>query len=625
LTCTLIGKYRADLGVVRVNGYYNGIKTIVPLSHHKPEYPSANLTAEPKVAEPTVKSADALHPVAFQPYPNYTSSEYLAKYRPVNTCFLDKEGKQPLPDVFHYAGVPQYQPDPLMGSYKVIGLRDDMCWDRFGRYGPYGFGYSTVEGGSGEGLESEFRGSNQVWQQMGQQINWHGVDWAEIQGRCFDSNKDRFRARDAESNILDESTGLQAVSRTAIVVRTWTGFEFTPQVILNFRAMITELALHSGGEYSLHFLVHVKDNQLPIYADDNLYYEVLNNSVPEEFRGMVTLWSEKQMELVYSSPFGETFDNPSHHPIHGVYRSPHLPLQYFANQHPEYDYFWNWEMDMRYTGHFYEFFDRLSKFGAEQPRKGMWERSGKYYIPALHGTWEQFTELVRVENEEGGNREVLGPVMFPGSGKLEIPNAMPSSCAIGEPISQCGVGEEADLITLNPIFDPNGTRWFFENDVTGYDLSLGIPPRRTAIVTAGRMSKRLLKIMHEETYRNGRSMFPEMWAPSVALHHGLKAVYAPHPVFMDRKWPLEEAEHIFNGGKFGSTGGNESSVFGQWEHNFQGSSWYYNSGFAGALWRRWLGYAENGEGGRDAEIRGQGRMCLRSVLVHPIKFEIGPK
>jgi len=31
-----------------------------------------------------------------------------------------------------------------------------------------------------------------------------------------------------------------------------------------------------------------------------------------------------------------------------------MPMQYFAYQHPEYDFFWNWEMDIRNTGHWYD-------------------------------------------------------------------------------------------------------------------------------------------------------------------------------------------------------------------------------------------------------------------------------
>jgi hypothetical protein len=122
--------------------------------------------------------------------------------------------------------------------------------------------------------------------------------------------------------------------------------------------------------------------------------------------------------------------------------------------------------------------------------------------------------------------------------------------------------------------------------------------------------------MHEETWRMRHSMFPEMWPPSVALHHGLKAAYVPHPVYFDRDWDLDYMNQVFNYPE-----SKEASTFGWGEHNMLGSSFYYNAGFSGALWRRWLGKEENGEGGKKEEENGTGRMCLRPVLHHPIKGE----
>lgn len=584
-----------------------------------PEYPIRPQQHEEEPLEPTQQ---VFNPVAFEPYPNYTSPEYLAEYYPKHDCYLDSAKTTPAPKIFAFEGIPQGQAEPLIGSYSTLGLREDVCFDRFGRFGPYGFGYNETEGGAGVGLDVERSGSEQVWEQIGGRIDYRAVDWSKAQDRCYEANKLRFEgANQTDLQSRGFSKALKTIPRKAVVIRTWTGFHWRPQVIMNFRAMINELSLLSGGEYTVHFLVHVKNNDVPIWVSDEIYQQVLRENVPEEFWGLVTLWSEKQMELIYPGPYNDNFENPSQQPIHGAYRSLHMPLQYFAHQHPEYEFFWNWEMDMRYSGHYYELFDRMGAWGKAQSRKGLWERNAKYYIPGLHGSWENFTALVAEENK--GNRAVFGPALFQGStlvGQDEV--VMPENCGNGAPQEQCGVGEEVDLITLNPIFDPNGTRWVFMSDVSGYSTDFPIPPRRVAIVTAGRLSKRLLNLMHEETYILKHSMFAEMWPPSVALHHGLKAIYAPHPVYFDRQWPLESIEEHFNAGLFGSTGGNSTSVFADYnEHNFQGTSWYYNSGFAGALWRRWLGHAENEEGGTLVEQKGSGRMCLRSTLVHPIKYE----
>lgn len=560
----------------------------------------------------------------FDPYPNYASADYLLTFPPVKECYLDAANVTRLPDIFIYPGLPQHQTAAPLGSYQELGLRDDICFERFGRLGPYGYGYEKDKGGSGAGLKVESKGSELIWQQMNGQIDWLLVDWNDAQNRCYARNKARFEVEQPST----ESSGRRLISRTAIVLRTWGDFYYDPHILSTIRAIITELALKSGGEYTVHFLVDIKEITAPIWASEEVYQETLRRLVPEEFRGMATLWSEKQMEMIYPGPFEDNVENMSGSGIYGVYRSGHMALQYFASQHPEYDFFWNWEMDIRYTGHYYELFERLKEWAKRQPRKALWERSARFYIPAFHGPWDEFSQ--RVEREvEGDNEEpIWGPVRFPELASLgpEEDTRPPFSSAEDQDSAGAtwGVGEEADLITLNPLFDPNNTHWIFRNDVTGYNRSYPVPPRRAAIITAARLSRRLLMLMHEETFRLSHTMFPEMWSPTVALHHGLKAVFAPHPVYMDRKWPLDVLAATFNGGKSGSSGGKGSSLFGPAEHNFGGTTWYSNAGFSGALWRRWLGMSENGEGGVQAESKGTGRMCLRSVLVHPVKHEQGP-
>ena len=182
-----------------------------------------------------------------------------------------------------------------------------------------------------------------------------------------------------------------------------------------------------------------------------------------------------------------------------------------------------------------------------------------------------------------------------------------------------GVDEEADLITFNPMFDPAGTTWILAEDFTGYNTTTGPPPRRTAVITASRLSRRLLDTMHREVALQRHTMFSEMWPASCALHHGLKAVYAPHPVYIDRNWPLSYLASVMNGGRNGAAGGARTSVFGDREHNFRGTTWYYNAGFAPNLWRRWLGYRVDNNGGEEEELAGEGRMCLPGILLHPVK------
>jgi hypothetical protein len=593
-------------------------------------------------------------PTPFVPQPNYDSAAYTAQYHEVEPCYLDKDNKIPTPSLYAYDGLVQGQSEPVMGSHSLLGLRDDVCFDRFGRYGPYGLGYRFEEGGVEVGMDTEQEGSEAVWEKTGK-INYDKVDWGDAQNRCYESNKKRFIGANntdtggpspTASNEQDKPSFVHSerqkekLSRTAVVVRVYTGYQWTYHAVLNFRAMISELALQSGGEYTVHFLLHVRDNNEAIWADPVTAQRVLDDNVPPEFHSICTLWSEEQMRLIYPGQFGRSFSNPSSKDIHGVYRSAHMPLQYFAINHPEYAHFWNWELDMRWLGNYYELFDRLGKWGAQQSRVEAWERSARYYIPRHHGSWANFTALVHNETLKSKRPAIFGPQSFPGRMPLRRELAgqsfIPPSCASRHDPA-CGVGEDADLITLNPLFDTQDSGWIFSTDVTGYSTNLPIPPRRCAIITASRLSRRLLEAMHEENWRLHHTMFSEMFPATMALHHGLKAVYAPHPVSIDREWDLHTLDKAFNGGKDHTSGGKGSPFDLRNEHNHKGTSWYYHSEFAGLLWRRWLGYAQydgrganggrSGEGtlrgGKNEEERGQstGRMCLRSMLVHPIKWE----
>jgi hypothetical protein len=322
-----------------------------------------------------------------------------------------------------------------------------------------------------------------------------------------------------------------------------------------------------------------------------------------------------------------------------------MPVQYFAQKHPEYDFFWNWEMDIRYTGHWYKLFESIREWARDQPRKGLWERSGRFYLPQIHGSWEDFKQMVRVQSEmtpEQQNRNKVVPGHKPNIPKAfqdappKIEKPIWGAVAPDDTLAydtdptpptsyekdkySWGVGEEADLITLLPLFDPDGTDWILAKDVTGYNKTAGLPPRRTAILTASRLSARLLSTMHRETALQRHSMFAEMWPASCALHHGFKAVYAPHPMFIDRNWPPTYLASVLNAGSNGATGGSRKTVFGDpMQHNLRGVTWYYNSGFAGNLYRRWLGYRVDGGGGEEEEMVGEGRMCLPPMLIHPVK------
>ncbi|KAI1345049.1 hypothetical protein F5Y15DRAFT_15819 [Xylariaceae sp. FL0016] len=591
----------------RLNGFYNGVKLLVNYTDWQPEQQLA------EDLQPKSSSSVPFEPEIVNPYAQFTSPEYLRDHHPVQPCYLDDDEKYPAPDVYAYPGVPYAMTSPYWGAYEVFGIRPDRCFERFGRFGPYGYSYSPSQGGLGLSNHSANAGADKI-SSMFNKVDYRGIDWGKAQKVCFEKNKKRFASGD-----YDEADK-KPVKRSALVLRTWTGYDYSDIQMLSIRAMINELSLKSGGEYDVHLLVHVKDDHLPIWASEEVYNKTLKENVPEELWGMATLWSEQQMRTYYPGPFlkEDNVANMAGSDIYGVYRTAHFALQWFAQQHQEYDFFWNWEMDIRYTGHFYEFFMGVDKWAAAQPRKFLWERSAKFWIPGFHGAWPRFSQHVEDEVVMKKEKPIWGPVTFE-TGKynaLTPPNDTMPPTRMEDDDYFWGVGEDADIITFDPLFDVTETNWVFRDDVTGYDTSVPPPPRRAAIITVARLSRRLLDTAHEETWRVHHTMFPEMWPASVALHHGYKAVYAPHPVYFDRQWPVQVMDQIFNHPKT-----NVDSPFGWGEHNMQGGSFYYNSGFSGALWRRWLGAMENGEGGQQAEEAGSDRMCLRGMLHHPIKHE----
>ncbi|KAL8904453.1 MAG: hypothetical protein Q9207_003251 [Kuettlingeria erythrocarpa] len=673
--------------------YHGGIKSLVPRKGDVPEYPH-DPEERPQGVENTTVSIGGAEPLAksssFDPYPKI-GQDYVEKQE----CFLHPKEELRIPKVRYYEGVPRGFPDAVMGSYEVLGLRDDICFERFGRLGPYGYGYSLKRGGTGAGLHGDRDGAEDLLTESGtlSEVDYSNVRWEQAQASCAIKNAARFKSMGAAGHDTflgldirqqaasqedgDENTSkdlgddsvvgrrathsspvavnhtttgpkgakkkLTLLPRTAVLIRTWWDYNYGTEDILYLRSLVTELSLLSGGEFTIHFLIHVRDDNVPIWADTKIYKRVLENALPAEFRGMGTLWSERQMGLVYGG-IQESFFRDL--PVHGVYRSTFMPVQYFSHLHPEYDFVWNWEMDVRYTGQWYHFFEQIRKWTKAQPRKGLWERNGRFYIPSVHGPWEDFKQMVRVQTEMGTDSpnnvwSGLKPHSgnpIPGSPNPTQPKAdspvwgpEPPSDVLADqndpqpPTThekdryEWGVGEEADLITFNPLFDPDGTTWFFTEDITGYNTTSSLPPRRAAITTTSRLSKHLLTLMHRETVLKRHTMFSEMYPASIALHHGLKAVYAPHPMYIDRNWPPAYLAAVMNAGRNGASGGARTSVYGGREHNFKGTTWFYDAGFAPNLWRRWLGMKVDNDGGEREELAGEGRMCLPGILLHPVK------
>jgi Protein of unknown function (DUF3405) len=257
---------------------------------------------------------------------------------------------------------------------------------------------------------------------------------------------------------------------------------------------------------------------------------------------------------------------------------------------------WNWEIDTRYTGHLYEFGEAIASFGRKQPRRGLWERSERFYLPAIHGGFDtDFREMVA---EKGGSG-VWGRLGYEmQADKLPTPKGPSPPVLLPEDDNyEWGVGEDADFIGFLPVFNPYRTNWVLRDDVFGY---LGTEtPRRATIITHSRVSRRLVLAMDDENM-NGRHVGSEMNPQTVGLLHGYKVTYAPHPIWSDKPLAPRRMDRWFNSGVNGRSGSSMDSPF-SWgrEQRFKDLSWYYRCNIPGRLYWNLLGWEKDTTGGPD--------------------------
>jgi hypothetical protein len=512
-------------------------------------------------------------------------------------------------------------PNPSIGSSSAVGLDHNICFERHGRFAPYGIDHLSIH---------EHPPSSVV--------DWDKVRWGKLQQTCVNRNRELFdlgpRSFSDNKSRLNDFPGRDARhrKRVAVIFRSYDGMQYNADMLRTMRAVISELSLGSGGEYVAFLLVQVKDQSLPIFDDPELYEKIIREKVPKEFWDITVLWSEAIWPQLYPSlPQGAM----------NVHLSQWLPIQWFAMKYNNFDHYWNWEMDVRYTGHYYELVEALHSWTQQQPRKGLWERNSRFWIPSIHGSLSSFMNSVQQKYVKGKlfqqqDRSIWGPQLYPDQERfgfvLDPPYHKPTAL---EDDFEWGVGEDADLITLLPMFNPDPTHYVFRDAYWNYPTTSGPagPPRRTSIITFFRLSHRLLNLMHLENSRTlGHHMGSETWPQSVTLQHGLKAVHVPHSIYMEKAWPPEALDFIFNNGDrertveafknipdYGEGSGGYESPFGLGrEHNFDQSTWYYRDRLASRLYRRFLGHEVDGIGGKDWEKQ-HGTFCLPPMLLHPIE------
>ncbi|KGO69697.1 Protein of unknown function DUF3405 [Penicillium italicum] len=564
-------------------------------------------------------------PVIYDPYPEYNSAQWHKEFAgKFYACegprgkTLSRSSAQDMVSVY-----PDFPP-PMLGSYQAMGVDENVCSDRFSRLGAYGYE------------------SNTTYTASASRVNWNETNWGSLQSQCFERNVGRYlpsetnsapikltlpvHSRFAERTLTREQPissphSLQYKPRSAIILRAWHDIEWTENLKQTVRSLVMELSLHSGGEYEVFLLVHVKDESIPIYSDDaEVVKQVKAQFIPHEFHDMAVLFNEKTLESWYP--------RVEEHSTNFQYWQ---PVQIFSRIFQDFEFYWQLEMDSRFTGHSYHFLEKSAEFAKRQPRKYLWERNAYFYIPGAHGIWQNFINMVDFSMR--GRKSVWGPMSIPQITPIgpKPPVAFPEHDDY-----EWGVGEEADLITFIPIFDPTNTQWLFRNMLWGLPEDV---PRRTSPVAMGRVSRKLLHQMHIIQIQRGLGLVSEMTPPSLALWHGLKAVHVPHPLYLDGKWTPKEIGRIMNPGEADKINGGPDSFWNWdhlWDHILYRLTYMFTTQTAEDFYRRWLGYPIDPNQYTDGTFHqdGTGRnwfetgdlredlygpLCFPSMLLHTIK------
>ena len=602
----------------------------------------------------------------YKPYPDYNSFSWKLKFKgdyiPCEglSGAAFNESDREIPKAYKRAKI-NADTEPDVGSFNAVGLDGSVCFDRYSRLGPFG--------------------------QKGVVSLIQKVDLGALQNQCLDINQNRYadwRKPDVRPGVqFTHTIGSHSKSaqdfnaqshnyhnRTAVLIRSWEGYDYEENDIVSIRSLVSELALQSGGEYHVFLLVMLKDAAA---LNDTSAYDQKLEAIPAELRSMTILWSENMFQELYPK-VGQ----------YAVNRAQFMPVQWFMETHPEFEFVWNHELDSRYIGHHYHFVEQIASFARKQPRKYLWERNARFYIPSVHGTFDDF---LNDTNWQIAHSPYVTPVWGPQYRWKTAAAGPEAPVPIEQDRFEWGVGEEADFISLLPIWESRHTTWGWKRSVYNYPDSPDDIPIRAYINTHGRYSRRLLHAMHMENLE-GRHMTSELWPSTVALHHGLKAVHAPHPIWFTHKWPGMYSDAVFNADGWGAgsfrnaseppddnpnqdpahpsrgrgraydemrarltlpqvgTGPNGEGAMARWsqerdsvynadrEHNFLGWSWYYASDFGRMVYWRWLGwrqsysiftmgwtpeYDEFKDIGTAKWEEAHGRLCLPPMLLHPVK------
>lgn len=476
------------------------------------------------------------------------------------------------------------------------------------RYGPYGLD---------EDDESYGRS----------RVDWDTVDWGSLQNECFRANEDRFPpsaspfhndpprlALRHERNVPERRRWdeFHDTRRTAIVIRAYDGYDYKAQDLHHIRSLIAEASLKSGGEFSVILLVHIRDaSKFHIWDSREEYNRALEAAqVPKEFHSITVLWSNPLLESWYPGTL-------EHDTFYQVFQ----PMQLLALHYPEFDHYWQFEMDMRFSGDAGDFLKAMDDFSRREPRKQSHERSTFLYDPSEFEDYDDFQAAVDAAN--GGDSHYWGPAKI--REVSPIGPKPPTSAAADN--FRWGVGEDADVVVTSICADARASKsWVFSGWVYGFRGGSDGPPRFFCPPAIQRASRTLLLSIHNLQLR-GLRIASEATLPSFALWLGLKISYPPLPWYLDTIPTQEDHDGWFLGGPQASRNGWGKSD-PQWGvHSLPNeprvaSTFWWSGGWSGdspkRIFQAWLDNESSGALPKPL-VKHDGRVYMPNMMMHPVK------
>lgn len=509
-------------------------------------------------------------------------------------------------DDLHPVSLDMPYPLPFTGSHDVLGLEKTWMTPE-DRYGPYGFG-------------EDAKTYNRT------RVNWNEIDWGFFQNECLRVNQERFPAaaepfrNDPPRFALKQERNVPAkrrweevpdTRRTAIIIRAYDGYDWTAQDMHHIRSLIVEASLKTGGEFSVILLVHIRNLRYNIWKSREEYHKALRAAqIPYEFHSITVLWNNPLLESWYPGTL-------EHDTFYQVFQ----PVQLVAHHYPEFDHYWQFEMDMRFTGDAGEFLKALDDFSRREPRKQSHERSTFLYDPTDFSDYDDFQAAVDIANN--GNSHYWGPAKIREVSPL---GPKPPTSALKDTF-RWGVGEDADAVVTSLCGDARKSKsWIFSGWVYGFRGGSEGPPRFFCPPAIQRASRHLLLSIHDLQIR-GLRIASEATLPSFALWLGLKISYPPLPTYLDAKPTKQDHDGWFLGGPEASTDGWGKSD-PQWgAHSIKGeprmaSTFWWSAGWSGNSPKRtflaWL-YNDDSESLPEPLARKDGHVYMPNMMMHPVK------